>query len=88
MLQEVRLYAVFLLGMVLLCLIGICFRKPLKFLIRLAFQSVLGGVILILLNTVGAVWGFYIGVNVITAFTVGLLGLPGLLLLIALKIFF
>ena len=46
------------------------------------FNGVLGGVFLILFNLVGAQFNFTIPLNVISALIVGVLGIPGVLLLI------
>ena len=41
-----------------------------------------------LIYFVGSFWGFHVGVNPVTALVVGLLGVPGVLLLIALRLLF
>ena len=48
----------------------------------------IGGGVLLLINFIGGFWGFRLGVNPITALVVGLLGVPGVLLLIALRLLF
>ena len=72
---------------VVLWIIGKIFSVPLKALFKLIINSVLGGILIFLINAIGAVWGFHIGLNVVTAVLVGLLGIPGAILLIILKLF-
>ncbi len=62
------------------------FKTPLKFIVGLVLNSLLGGLLLFLLNFIFAMFGFGIGVNVFTAVTVGLLGIPGLIMLIILAL--
>ena len=61
---------------------------PLKWIIRLIGNSILGAIILFIINLVGAAWGIHIGINFITALVVGILGIPGVLLLLVLQFFF
>lgn len=75
------LYALIFLGVVALGLFGYLFRKPLKLFLKLCKNTVFGGLLLILFNT----FGFPMGVNVFTALTVGLLGIPGIIGLYVLK---
>ena len=39
------------------------------------------------INTIGTSFGFHIGLNIINALIVGILGIPGAVLLILLKVF-
>lgn len=72
------------LGIVLI-LIRI-FIKPIKSLFLLTLNSVLGGVGLYLFNLVGTYIGMSIGINIVTASITGALGIPGLLMLVMLKL--
>ena len=53
-------------------------------LIKLIFNSILGGVLIYFINNTGLI---HIGLNVVNSLFVGICGLPGALLLIILKIF-
>lgn len=53
---------------------------------KLVLNSILGGVLIIIINTIGANFGFHIGLNIITSIFVGILGLPGAGLLVILQI--
>ena len=70
-----------------LWIIGKIFSVPLKALFKLIVNSVLGGLLIFIINLIGSAWGFHIGLNVVTAVLVGLLGIPGAILLIILKLF-
>jgi len=74
-----------LFGIFLLFLVGQAFWKPLRLVLYMGLRLILGGIFLVLVNFAAAPLGFSLGVNPASAFTVGLLGLPGFLLLIALK---
>ena len=73
------------LGLVLLYLIGWLLLVPLKFLLRFLISGIIGGVALWILNLVGGLIGVTIAINPITALTIGLLGIPGLLLILLLQ---
>ena len=60
--------------------------KPMKLILKLVINSVLGGVLIFLINLIGANFSFHIGLNVITSVLVGILGIPGAILLVTLKI--
>lgn len=72
-------------GVVLLYMVGRVLFVPLKFIVRLIFNVLLGGASLWLLNIFGSSVGINIGINIVTALIVGLLGIPGLILLIILQ---
>ncbi|MBO4885843.1 MAG: pro-sigmaK processing inhibitor BofA family protein [Clostridia bacterium] len=73
----------FALGLVLLYLIGWLLLVPMRFLWRLLAGSLLGGLALWLVNHFGRLAGFSVPLNPFTALVTGLLGLPGLALVIA-----
>lgn len=71
--------AVYLLGMLLVL--------PIKLIVRLVVNGIIGAVALIIFNFFGTYIGVTIGVNPITALVAGFLGVPGVLLMIFIKIF-
>lgn len=76
------------LGLVLLFLAVACatlLRKPLKMVLRVALNSALGFGTLWLLNATAAVTGLSLGLNLFNALTIGVLGVPGLGLLLLVK---
>ena len=72
---------------VVLWIIGKIFSVPLKALFKLIINSVLGGLLIFIINLIGVVWNFHIGLNIVTAILVGILGIPGAVLLVILKLF-
>lgn len=77
-----NLWPLLLLAALLLLLI---FRKPLKWLFSLALRSGVGLVFLTLWNASGLLPGLILGANCFNALTLGLLGFPGLALLLLLR---
>lgn len=76
------------LGLVLLFLVVACvrlFSAPLKVALRVLINSVLGFGALWLLNLTGDVTGIALGLNIFNSLTVGILGVPGLFLLLLLQ---
>jgi inhibitor of the pro-sigma K processing machinery len=71
--------AVYVLGMLLVL--------PIKFIIKLVVNGIIGAVALIVFNFLGGYIGITIGVNPITALIAGFLGIPGVVLMIFVKIF-
>ena len=66
-------------------IIGKIFLFPLKLLLKLVFNTMIGGAIIYIINLIGANFGFHIGLNLITSLVVGILGIPGAILLIILQ---
>ncbi len=65
---------------------GRIFIVPLKKILKLVLNSFLGGLVIFIINLVGSNFGFHIGLNIFTSILVGLLGLPGVVCLILVKI--
>lgn len=76
----------FLACIIFIFIFGKIFIWPLKNILKLVFNSILGGIIIYIINLVGMIFGFHIGLNIITSLIVGILGVPGAILLIILKI--
>ncbi|MGI6238760.1 MAG: pro-sigmaK processing inhibitor BofA family protein [Christensenellales bacterium] len=77
----------FAIGLIVMGLLGYLLLVPMRFLWRMAAGGVLGAVALWVINFFGALVGFSIAINPFTALAVGLLGLPGAVLVVALKLF-
>ena len=67
-------------------LIGRIFILPIKKVLKLVLNSILGGVLIFIINIIGASFGFHIGLNLITSITIGILGIPGAIALVLIKI--
>ena len=76
----------YLAGVIIIFLLGRLFIIPLKLILKLILNSILGGVLIFIINLVGAMWNFHIGLNVVTAIFVGILGIPGSIVLILAKL--
>lgn len=72
-------------GLILLYFIGWILIIPIKYLVKLIINGVIGGILLLLVNFLGGFIGIYIAINPITAIIVGFLGVPGVILLIVLQ---
>jgi len=70
----------------ILFVIGRIFIVPIKWILKLVFNSILGGVLIGIINLVVGTWGFHIGLNIYTSILVGILGVPGAICLILLKL--
>lgn len=65
---------------------GRIFIVPLKKILKLIINSILGGLTIYIIDLIGAGFGFHIGLNIFTSILVGLLGLPGAVCLIIVKL--
>jgi len=74
-----------LFALFLIMLLGRVFFTPLRWAFKLLVNSAAGLLLLLLVNYLGAPWGFSLPVNIITVLVTGFLGLPGLILLILLR---
>ncbi|MGB3960230.1 MAG: pro-sigmaK processing inhibitor BofA family protein [bacterium] len=72
-------------GLLLLYLIARLFLVPLRILVRLLYNGIIGGLLLWLVNLVGSFFGVMIPINPITALAAGFLGVPGVILLLLLQ---
>ncbi|MDI6871417.1 MAG: pro-sigmaK processing inhibitor BofA family protein [Bacillota bacterium] len=77
----------FLVGLLLLVLLGRVLFIPLRFIVRLLFNAAVGGVLLWLANLIGRHIGVSIPINPITALLAGFLGVPGVVLVVAVQYF-
>lgn len=69
-----------------LFIFGKIFIVPLKKIFKLVLNSILGGACIFIINLIGANFGFHIGLNIFTSILIGLLGLPGAVCLIIVKL--
>lgn len=65
---------------------GRIFIIPIKKLLKLILNSILGGIIILIINLIGANFQFHIGLNIFTSIVIGLLGLPGAVCLVIIKL--
>ena len=75
-------------GIITVVLVLVCiliFTKPIRFILKLLINTLIGFVVLILINKFGSYIGVTLGVNWINAAVVGILGVPGVALLLILR---
>ncbi len=72
----------FLVCIISIIILGRIFILPLKKILKLLLNSILGGLLIVIINWIGGAFGIHIGLNVFTAIFVGILGIPGAILLI------
>ena len=77
----------YILGLFLLYLCCWLFLKPLKWLFRLLLSCVLGAAALAVFNLVAGLAGWHLALNPLTAMITGVLGAPGMILMLFLGSF-
>lgn len=84
--MELHVIFAYAFGVLLLYLIAKVLVLPLRIVLRLIFNALVGALLLAFVNFVGAyVIGVYLPINPITALVAGFLGVPGVVLLIVLQ---
>lgn len=74
----------FIIGLVLIYVVGKIFVVPLKLIGKLFMNAIIGGILLWVIDYFGSYIGMRIPINPITALIAGVLGVPGIVLLIVL----
>ena len=69
-----------------LFIFGKIFIVPIKTILKLIVNSILGGIAIFIINLIGSIWGFHIGINLVTSIFVGILGIPGAIVIIIIKL--
>lgn len=84
---ETNTIIVYLACIFFIFILGKIFVFPIKKILKLLLNSILGAAIIYAINFIGVNFEFHIGLNLITAIFIGILGLPGAILLILLRLF-
>jgi inhibitor of the pro-sigma K processing machinery len=82
-----KIVLIFIACIAILVVFGKSFAWPIKLITKLIINSALGALLIFIINLVGTSFNFHIGLNVINSVIVGILGIPGAVLLILIKIF-
>lgn len=85
--MDVNIIITVAICIIFLLIFGKIFLLPVKKIFKLVINTGLGALAIFVINTIGTSFGFHIGLNIINALIVGILGIPGAVLLILLKIF-
>lgn len=82
---DLNIILAYALGLLLLYVIGWLLLVPVKFIVKLLYNGIIGGLMLWVLNLIGGYFNFGVAINPVTALVAGFLGIPGVLLIIALQ---
>lgn len=85
--MDINSIIVYVACIIFLFLIGRFFIIPLKSIAKIIGNSIIGGILIFIVNAIGSLLNFHIGLNIGTAIVTGILGIPGVILLIILKLF-
>ena len=78
----------FAAGLVVLYVLAMLLVVPLKWIGKLIISSIIGFIVLTVINLIGgALFGFTLPLNVVNALVTGIFGVPGVILLVILKLF-
>lgn len=78
----------FAAGLVVLYVLAMVLVVPLKWIGKLIISSIIGFIVLTVINLIGgALFGFTLPLNVVNALVTGVFGVPGVILLVILKLF-
>lgn len=77
----------FIACIAIIIIFGKYFAFPIKKIAKLIGNSILGALIIFIINLVGASFDFHIGFSILNSIIVGVLGIPGACLLVLLQIF-
>lgn len=79
--MDIKMILIYVCCFIGIIIVGKIFIVPIKLIIKLLVNSIIGIILLYIINLIGTAWGLHIGINAITAVFVGLLGIPGAILL-------
>lgn len=83
--MDFKLVLAYAAGIIFLFFVGKVLVFPMKLIIKLVYNAILGGLALLLINLAGGLFGYSIAFNAATIFITGVLGIPGVILLAVLK---
>ncbi|NMB38062.1 MAG: pro-sigmaK processing inhibitor BofA [Firmicutes bacterium] len=85
--MDLSVVIAYLLGLVILYFLARLLLIPLKVIARLIINGIIGGLMLAVFNLIGGYFGLYLAINPVTVLVAGLMGIPGVVLLIAIRYF-
>ena len=69
-----------------LFILGKIFIVPIKTILKFILNSIIGGIIIFIINFIGGFFSFHIGLNLVTSIFVGILGIPGAIVVVLIKL--
>ncbi len=85
--MEINNVLIILSCVITMLIVGVVFKISIIKILKLIFNSILGGFLIYFINQIGAPFNLHIGLNIITSIFIGIFGIPGAVLLLLLKIF-
>ncbi len=85
--MDVKMWVIYISCIIGIFIFGRIFIVPIKAILKLIINSILGIILLYIVNLIGGIWNFHIGINAVTAIVVGILGIPGIVLLTIMQLF-
>ena len=85
--MDLSMLLAFAVGVILLCVILKIISIPIKIIVKLVINAIVGGIVLLLINYFGAMIGFTIDINWLTALIVGIFGVSGVIIVAILQFF-
>lgn len=82
---DIGIFLTYVGAILLIFIFGRIFVWPMKVVLKLALNSLIGGAAILLVNALGAQWDIFIPLNILNALIVGVLGLPGAVLVLILQ---
>ena len=79
-------FLVYIGCIIMILIIGKIFIWPLKKVFKLVINSIIGAILLYIINIIGVNFNFHIGLNWWTILSTGFLGVPGVILIVLLKL--
>jgi len=84
--MEGNIVIAYLSAIIVLFILAKVFILPIKWIARLIGNSLLGLILLWIVNLIGTNFNFSIGINIFTILLSGILGIPGVILLIIVQL--
>ena len=85
---EAGILLAYVVGMFGLFVATCMFIVPIKMALKLLINSIIGGIAIVVINIIGSAFGLHISLNMLTAFIAGVLGVPGVVMIIFMQIVF
>ena len=82
---ELNIILAYAFGLILLYILGYILLVPIKLVIRLVYNGIIGGLMLLIINLIGGFFDMNIAINPITALVAGFLGIPGVIMMLIIQ---
>ncbi len=82
---ELNIILAYAFGLILLYILGYILLVPIKLVIRLVYNGIIGGLMLLVINLIGGFFDMNIAINPITALVAGFLGIPGVIMMLIIQ---